>query len=73
MLLRLRSFWFKKKKKILNLDSVKRLEEECGHINVGIVSIVHLHTDAHTHTHIQNIYCEKAHVRTHIAYFMNCV
>lgn len=60
-------FLVKKKKKIQNLDIVKRLEEECGHINVGIVSIVHQHTDVHTHTHTYRTYTVKKHMYTHIS------
>lgn len=36
--------------RIQNSDIVKRLEEGSAHINEGTDSIVHLHTDAHTHT-----------------------
>lgn len=53
MLLRLQFFLLK----ILNSDIVMRLEEESAHITVGIVSIVHLNTAAHRHTHAAHIPC----------------
>lgn len=53
--------------RIQNSDIVKRLEEGSAHINEGMDSIVHLHTDARTH--IQYIYCLT---QTH-RHFVNCV
>ncbi len=50
--------------RIQNKDTVKTLEEESAHVNVGKVSTAHLHTDAHTHTHIQYIYGVYAKVDT---------
>lgn len=55
--------------KIQKMDIVKRLEEESAHLNVGIVPIVHLHTDARAQTHIYYMYRVYAHMDTHIFRF----
>lgn len=55
--------------KIQKMDIVKRLEEESAHLNVGIVSIVHLHTDARAQTHIHSMCRVYAHMDTHIFRF----
>lgn len=58
MLLQPLTFWYR----IQNLDSWS-LEEQSAHINVGVASCVHLHTDI-GHTHKQTH--KDIHTQTHV-------